>query len=132
MSAETNEKPLEALVHEWMQAKHQEDAAKARRLEIEARIVAVQPAPSEGSKTHQLDNGFKLTLKGGITYRVEDMDGLLQTVSTWPAELQPIKRETKLDEAGAKWLRANDPARWAQVARYLSTQAAKVSVSVKA
>lgn len=132
MSADTIEKPLEALVHEWMQAKHQEDAAKARRVEIEGRILAVQAAPAEGSQTIKLDNGFKLTLKGSVSYKVDDMAGLRAAVAEWPAELQPVKVEAKLDETGAKWLRQNDPARWSVLAKFVTVSPAKVGVSVKA
>lgn len=133
MSAEAIiEKPLEALVHDWMQAKHQEEAAKANRLEIEARILAAQPAPVEGSQTHTLTNGFKLTLKGGVSYKVDDMAGLRAAVADWPADRQPLKVETKLDETGAKWIRQNDPARWAVLARFVTVAPSKVNVTVKA
>jgi len=122
--------PLETLVELWMKAKGEEDAANGRRLEIEQRITALLPPPEEGSVTHKLDNGFKLTLTGKLGYRCEDARALAEACAGWPANMVPIKTEVKLDETGAKWLRANEPEAWATVARFVTVKPAKTAVKV--
>lgn len=131
-TAITTEKPLEACVIEWMQAKHQEDAAKARRLALEERILAMHPAPEEGSATSTLGNGFKLTLTGKLGYKVDNMEGLLHAVSHWPAAMQPIKTEVRLDETGAKYLRKNEREAWDQIAKFITVTPAKTAIKVAA
>jgi hypothetical protein len=128
----TESKPLEACVLEWMQAKHQEDAAKKRRLDLEDRILALQPAPEEGSATRTLDNGFKLTLTGKLSYKCDDVQALIAAVSQWPASMQPIKTDVRLDETGAKYLRKEDPAAWAAIAKLITVTPAKTAVKVSA
>ncbi len=123
-------KTLDALVIEWMQAKAQEDAANERRLAIEQAILAVQPAPEEGSQTVKLANGFKLTLTGKLSYKVDDMDALIRACSQWPVNMQPIKTVVQLDTTGAKFLRVNEPEVWASIAQHVTVAPAKVAVKV--
>lgn len=127
----SQEKPLEACVHEWMQAKHQEDAAKTRRLALEERILALQPAQEEGATTVPLDNGFKLTLTGKLSYKCDDVKALAEACAGWPANMVPVKTEVKLDETGCKWLRKNEPEAWATLAKFVTVAPAKTAVSVK-
>ena len=124
-------KTLDALVVEWMQAKAEEDAANERRLAIEQAILAVNPAPEEGSQTVKLANGFKLTLTGKLTYKVDDMDALIRACSVWPAHMQPIKTVVQLDATGCKFLRGHEPAVWASIASHVTVKPAKVAVKVE-
>jgi hypothetical protein len=130
ISTITEQKPLESVVHEWMQAKHQEDAAKARRLALEERILALNPAPEEGSATRVLDNGFKLTLTGKLSYKCDDLAALLEGIALWPENLKPVKTKIELDETGCKFLRKNEPGMWSTLAQFVTVQPAKTAVKV--
>ena len=57
---------------------------------------------------------------------------LLQLAGALPENLRPLKVETKLDETGAKYLRANEPEIWAMLAPAITVAPAKTSVAIKA
>ena len=123
---------LDDLVHQYVNAKHAEEGAKKIRIGLEERILALAPAKEEGSSTITLDNGFKLTTTGKLTYSCEDPKALAEACAGWPANLVPIKTEVKLDDTGCKWLRANDPTAWAVVAKFVTVKPAKTAVKVAA
>lgn len=123
--------PLEAAVHDYVQAKRAEDAATKARITAEDRILAMCPAKEEGSQTIEV-GGFKLTTTGKLTYKCDDPKALAEFCvgQSWPGSYAPIKVETKLDETGAKWLRANEPGLWAQLAPFITVKPAKTAVKV--
>lgn len=126
-------KPLEACVIEWMQAKAQEDAANARRLAIEARILELATPPEEGSTTVKLDSGFKLTLTGKLAYKCADPKALAEACASsgMPGSWAPVKTTLLLDATGAKWLRQNEPELWRSVvAKHVTVEPAKTAVKV--
>lgn len=118
------------LAHAWIDAKLAEERANAHRLEVEMEIVRRFPAKEEGAQTHTLPSGVKLEVVGKLTYRA-DMDKLMHLVAQVPEKLRPIKVETKLDETGAKYLRANEPEIWRILAPAITVKPAKVAVRVK-
>ena len=120
---------LEQLVPMFIEAKRAEDAAKKARVEIEERILAVAPAKEEGSVTTEAA-GFKVTTTGGLSYKADDLDALREVCRTWDASLVPIKTTHAIDATGCKYLRANRPERWAQIARVVTVAPAKSSVKV--
>lgn len=128
----TADKPatIDDLVVLWIDAKRDEDAANKRRVEIEERICAMQPPREEGSSTIELAGGAKLTLTGKLSYKVVDLAALQQLAEQLPPGLRPLKTETKLDEAGAKYLRAKEPQLWALIAPAIEVKPAKTSVKV--
>lgn len=123
---------LDDLVHQLVNAKHAEEGAKKIRVGIEERILALVPTKEEGSSTTTLDNGFKLTCTGKLTYSCEDPRALAEACAGWPANMIPVKTEIKLDDSGCKWLRVNDPTAWATVARFVTVKPAKTAITVKA
>jgi chromosomal replication initiation ATPase DnaA len=106
--AETKPAALDDLVVLWIDAKRQEDAANALRVKLEQQICELQPAKEEGSSTHELAGGVKLTLTGKLTYKA-DIAKLQQLAANLPENLRPLKTEVKLDETGAKYLRSKEP-----------------------
>ena len=120
---------LDALVPLWIEAKRQEDAAKQRRLLIEERILAVQPAKEEGSTTVE-GAGYKVTLTGSLSYKADDLDALREITRKWDTNLVPIKTKHELDESGCKYLRRERPDLWQQLARVITTKPAKTGVKV--
>lgn len=123
---------LEDLVHQYVNAKHAEEGARKLRVELEERILALQPAKEEGSDTHTLSNGFKLTTTGKLAYKCDDLDALREITRKWDGNLIPLKTTTTLDETGCKYLRRERPDLWSQLARVVTIQPAKTSISVKA
>lgn len=132
MTPERATDPLAHAVQNYIRAKRDEDAATAVRLEAEQRILALHPAPEQGSETIEA-GGFKLTLTGKLSYKCVDPRALAEhcVASGWPTERIPVKTETKLDETGCKWLRAHDPQAWGSLAEHITVKPAKTSFTVK-
>lgn len=120
---------LENLVPLWIESKRAEEAAKAQRLEIEERILAVQPAKEEGSTTVEAA-GYKVTLTGKLSYKADDLDALREITRTWDAGMAPIKTTHALDDTGCKYLRRERPELWAQIARVITVSPAKTALKV--
>ena len=123
---------LEQVVREWMAAKAKEDAAKAERIAIEDQIFALHAAPEEGSSTAKLPTGLKVTVTGKLSYKCADLDALREITRQWDAHMVPLKTTTALDETGCKYLRAKEPALWAQIAKVIEIKPAKAAVKVGA
>jgi hypothetical protein len=130
-----NEAPatLADLAHALMNAKLAEEGAKRRRVELEDQIIALADVKDEGSTTVELANGFKLTTTGKLTYKVTTpggIDAIRQIAEGWTTGMCPLKTKTELDETGCKWLRANAPHLWAQIAPVIEVKPAKTAVKV--
>ena len=123
-------KTITELSNEFIQAKKDELNANQRRVHIEEEMIKLLGAKPEGSETHPLENGMKLTITGKLTYSA-DIESLKTICEALPAEFRPLKTETKLDETGAKFLRANEPAIWALVSKAITVKPAKTSVTIK-
>ena len=124
----TSKPTMDALVEQWIAAKRDEDAANARRAQIEQQMCELQPPKEEGATTVEV-GGYKVTLTGKLTYKA-DMPMLLELVQKLPEDRRPVKQETKLDETGAKYLRSKEPALWAIIAPAIEVKPAKVGVRV--
>jgi hypothetical protein len=122
---------LTNLVNELIAAKKTEAEANARRVNIEQEIIKITGQKEEGSQTHDLENGMKLTVTGKLSYSA-NMNMLMSIVSNVPESLRPIKVETKLDETGCKYLRHNEPETWALLAPAITVKPAKTSITIKA
>lgn len=120
---------LEEAVQSWIEAKRKEDAAKAERLAVEELICQLQPPKEEGATTVEA-GGFKCTVTGSLTYKLDDLEALRNITRGWDAEIIPLKTKTELDATGCKWLRANRPDLWAQVAKVITVKPAKASIKV--
>lgn len=121
----------EELAQLWTDAKAAERAAREERIEIEEALIdKLGGAKEEGSQTHELGNGLKVTVTGKLSYKA-DMPALLALCERIPESLRPIKVETKLDEVGAKYLRANDPELWRLISDAISISPAKTGLTVK-
>lgn len=123
---------LDDLVHQYVKAKHAEDGARLIRLQLEERILALQPPPEEGSQTTALGNGFKLTTTGKLSYKCADVRALAEACAGWPPNMVPIKTKVELDETACKHLRATEPQAWAGLARFITVAPAKTAIKVSA
>lgn len=121
---------LDNLLADWIEAKRAETLANRKRLAIEEQIVEAMDVPSEGSKTHKLDN-YKVTLTQPVARKLDIM-AWDKVRDLCPADMQPIKVKVEADAAGCKWLAQNDPDLWAKIATAFETKPGKVGVKVEA
>ena len=120
---------LDEAVAAWVEAKRREDAAKAERLAIEEVICDLQPPREEGATTVEA-GGYKVTITGALNYKADDLEALRNITREWDADLVPVKSKTELDATGCKWLRANRPELWGQLAKVITVKPAKASIKV--
>lgn len=120
------------MVADWIAAKRDESAANDRRVAIEAEIIAALGEPDEGSATHELPDGSKLTITSKIT-RTVDAQVWRQVMDRVPETLRPITFEesVRLDTKGLRWLQENQPEVYAVVAMSVTAKKAKSAISVK-
>ena len=118
----------EQLSRAWIQAKAAEDAAKARRIEIEESLVAQLGKRDEGSQTHDL-GGFKVTVTGVIN-RSLDKEVWERIKEKIPEEKRPVVYEPKLDVTGIKWLQINDPDTYRIIAQALTVKPGKTNIKI--
>ncbi len=130
MTTATTEVSIEKLVENLVAAKAEENIANKRRIKLEEQLVERLGKREEGSQTHELANGVKVTITGKMTYSA-DMSLLVQLAAALPENMRPIKVEPKLDETGAKYLRNNEPEAWAKLAPAITIKPAKTAVTVK-
>lgn len=111
----------------WLAAKAAEDAAKARRYEIEEQIVAALPGADEGTATEKTDT-VKVSVTRKLT-RAVDTDALREA---W-ASIQPTvqKAFTWKADLSVSVLRKLDSQELEQAQRYITTKPAKASVKVE-
>ena len=121
----------EQLVDQLVAAKKAEAEANKQRVQIEEQIIALFGNREEGAETHELGNGLKVTITGKLTYKA-NMEQLMQICGALPANMRPLKVETKLDETGAKFLKNNEPEVWAMLAKAITVSPAKTAVTIKA
>jgi hypothetical protein len=129
--ATQTEVTIEELVDQLIGAKSAERNATAQRVAIEEQIIAQLGKRDEGSQTHELISGMKVTITGKLSYKA-DMEKLQAICAKLPPEMRPLKTETKLDETGAKYLRNNEPQIWAKLAAAITLKDAKPSIEIKA
>jgi len=121
---------MDQLAVEWAAAKEREDEARAERVAVEEKILALHPAKEEGSESFATPAGAKITLTGKLSYKV-NLDKLVALTSGWPDEVRPVKTKIEADETRLKAIRAESPKLWAQLATAVETKPAKTGVSIK-
>ena len=121
--------PVAEAIEAYVWAKRDEDLAKAGRIAAEERLVALVPPKEEGSMTVDA-GGYKLTLTGSLSYKADSVDAVRAATAQWPAELIPLKTKVELDSTACKWLRANKPDLWRELAKAVTVTPAKTAVKV--
>jgi len=124
-----NEK--EQLLADWLEAKQEERKATKTRVEIEEQILALIPAPDEGSKTESVGD-MKVTLTQRINRKVDDKAWSIIREEI-PEEIRPIEiiESLKIDNRGLKWLEENEPGYYKLVCKCITEKPAKVGVKVE-
>ena len=123
---------VDSLVVQWVEHKRQEEQANKRRVEIEAQIIAALGEPEEGSATHELADGSKLTITSKIN-RTVDEAVWLRVAPLVPEALRPVQfaQVAKIDLKGLRWLRDHQPSVYAIVAQAITAKKAKSALSLK-
>lgn len=126
------DRTVESMVADWITAKRREAAANEERVAIEAEIIAALGEPEEGSATHELADGSKLTITSKIT-RTIDAQIWRQVMDRVPEALRPIQFEETLclDTKGLRWLMEHQPAVYQVVAMAVTAKKAKSAITVK-
>jgi hypothetical protein len=119
---------VETLAQQWLQAKRDEAAANARRVEIEQQILTLHPAKEEGSASMPLANGMKLKTTGKLTYKA-DVDRLLELTAAWPEK--PVKTKVEADESLLRAIRHDRPDLWRQIAPAITVKPAKTYIVIE-
>jgi len=117
----------------WLcEAKRDEAAAKARRIEFEEAIAA-QVTIDEGAQSATVDagEGLKVTVKRGTNYKADvaairevDLGGIELPLKYIPADYA-------FDKVAYEKLRATRPSAAAKLADFITTKPAKTAVTVK-
>ena len=80
-------KTPELLAQDWLDAKAEENAARAKRIEIEEELLAILPCREEGSQTNKLGNGMRVVTEGRLTRSI-DAKALADDWNDLPAIIQ--------------------------------------------
>lgn len=120
------------MVADWVTAKRDEEAANKRRVAFEVEIIDALGEPDEGSATHELPDGSRLTITAKVS-RTVDAQVWRQVMDRVPDALRPITFEEmpKLDLKGLRWLQKNQPAVYQVVAMAITAKKAKSALSVE-
>ena len=120
---------IDALARDWLDAKRAEGKANRARLLIEEQIGEALAHKSEGSQTHTLEN-YKVTLTQPVTRKV-DPEVWEAVKGKCPADMQPVKTVISADATGCKYLAANEPELWAEIAPAFTSKPGKLGVKVE-
>jgi len=109
-------------------AKAAEDNAKALRLEIEGKIVALYAKPATGEGTHN-DEEFSITWK---LNRTVDSEKLSAGYESLPVNAQRAFRwKAEVELKNLRALAELDPVSYLAVAEYITSKPAKPSIDLK-
>ena len=103
-------------------ARFAEAEAKAQRIECEDAILAQFDLAESGSQTVKTDNGIKLTLKTGLSYKVDKGADI-------PAHCLKVTKP-ELDVKAYEALRESDPMEFGRVSKMVTTTPRKAAVTV--
>lgn len=122
------------LAAELVKARNEEHLARERRVKIEEQILAQFSLSESQRMTVSTENGLKLTMQTGLSYKVFDK-------SFWkefdfapddPRSMVPIKKTEKieLDVKAYEELRTANPAGFEVASQFVTVTPKKPSVSV--
>lgn len=121
-------KSAEQLAQEWLDAKAEENAARAKRIEIEEALLEILPCREEGSQTSKLENGMRVVTEGRLTRSI-DAKALADDWSELPAIIQGTfhwKPDLKIT-----CFKSLEDDHKALIAKYVTTKPAKAGVKVE-
>lgn len=126
------EKEMEALVKTLTKAKRKEDESRLARIEAEEAIIkALGGTPIEGTATHNV-GGYKVKVEQRINRKIDERK-YHAIKDEIPEALRPISivETLKIDTAGLRWLKENEPGYWKILADAITETPAKPSVKIE-
>lgn len=126
-----DEKKLDALCQQLLEAKTTESKANEDRIAIEAKIIALVGIPDEGAATHDTKE-FKLRVEQRITRKLDERKWILVRDQI-PEGIRPVTIEEtfKIDTKGVHWLRDNEPGYYKLMCQAMEEKPSKPSVKVE-
>ena len=121
---------VEDLAGHWLKAKTDEANANARRLEVEDQLLKLMPAKEEGRMSHTLNNGWKFSSTGKLSYKA-DIEKLKLLTMSWPAETRPIKTKIEADEVILRQIRTERADLWRVLASAVTCKPTKTYVTIE-
>lgn len=121
-------KTPELLAQAWLDAKAEENAARAKRIEIEEELLAILPCREEGSQTSRLENGMRVVTEGRMTRSIDakalsddwnELPAIIQGSFHWKPDLKITCFKSLEDDHKAL------------IAKYVTTKPAKAGVKVE-
>lgn len=121
-------KTPELLAQAWLDAKAEENAARAKRIEIEEALLEILPCREEGSQTSKLENGMRVVTEGRMTRSIDakalsddwnDLPAIIQGTFHWKPDLKITCFKSLEDDHKAL------------IAKYVTTKPAKAGVKVE-
>lgn len=113
----------------WLEAKAEEEYAKARRVEIEKQMIGALEIPDEGSKTHHID-GYKVTVTQPVARKL-DAEVWENVKDKIDPTLHPVKLRIEADSAGCRYLADKDPKIWKLISKAFTFTPGKVGFKVE-
>lgn len=121
---------LEMLTSAWKDAKAAEDAANARRIEIESRIYELTQKDLPEKGTHTLPTGMKIVTGFSESW---DENAINEAYQKWQAPLPfPFKGQWKPDAKQITYVRENCPELYALIQPALTLKPKKPAFSIPA
>lgn len=121
---------LEPFISGWLLAKSDEAAAKQRRIDIEKAIIAITGKRADAGQMTVDAPGAKITIKTNFSLSLDWDKFDNELAARIPAHKHPIKTKRELDEAGVKWMQANDPASYLVLSEGLTRKENKPTVEI--
>lgn len=121
-------KTPELLAQAWLDAKAEENTARAKRVEIEEALLEILPCREEGSQTNKLENGMRVVTEGRMTRSIDakalsddwnDLPAIIQGTFHWKPDLKITCFKSLEDDHKAL------------IAKYVTTKPAKSGVKVE-
>jgi len=121
-------KTPELLAQAWLDAKAEENAARAKRIEIEEELLAILPCREEGSQTSKLENGMRVVTEGRLNRSIDakalsddwnELPAIIQGTFHWKPDLKITCFKSLEDDHKAL------------IAKYVTTKPAKAGVKVE-
>ncbi len=124
---------LETLFGALRDAKQFEAEAKADRIAIEGKVLALigEDAPENGSMTLKAGSTGRIAVKFGLSYKA-DVDAIRNL--DLPGEVMPLKHNPasyELDKKAYEALRESHPTAFAQIAAHVATKPSKPTLTLK-
>lgn len=126
-----NAATLDVLAAAWREAKAAEAAANARRLEIEAQLVAALPCPDAEGTVKATLTGAVVKVTHKLTRKVDSEALSAGWTNLTPAQRDCFRWKGELDIKRLRSVQELLPQEYAALAPYIETKPAKPSVSVE-